>query len=181
MPVAKTTLRDSAGEVAASDAAVSVAKAGSKRGWALAAGIAIVALAFGGIALRGGGKPETAAAPAVATQAAAPPAPVAAPPAEAAPPALITVEIAAAPPALRVQVDGRDVATPLKLARDGRQHQLTFSAPGYVTTQQPITASKDLVIEPALEKAAAPPPEHRAPARGEGRPKRGSHNVVTDI
>jgi hypothetical protein len=144
-----------------------------------AVGAAIAVVAVSGLALRGGGTHDPSPPPA-----AAPPPPLApsAPPrAEPAPPALITVEIAAAPPALRVQLDGRDVATPLKLARDEKQHQLTFSAPGYVTKQQPITASRDLVVEPALEKAAVPAPERRAPARGEGHPKRGSHNVVTDI
>jgi serine/threonine-protein kinase len=179
MPVAKTTLRESAGELAASEAAASLGKGGAKRGLMLAAlGGAIVVVAVGGLALRSSGKSESPPAPAGA---AAPPAPAAQPRAEAARPALITVEIAAAPPALRVQLDGRDVATPLRVARDGRQHQLTFSAPGYVTKQQPITASRDLVIEPALERLAAPPPERRVPSRGEGRPKRGSHNVVTDI
>jgi hypothetical protein len=179
MPVAKTTLRDSAGELAASEAAASLGKGGAKRGLMLAAlGGAIVVMAVGGLALRSGGKSESPPAPAGA---AAPPAPAAQPRAEAARPALITVEIAAAPPALRVQLDGRDVATPLRVARDERQHQLTFSAPGYVTKQQPITASRDLVVEPALEKAAARPPERRAPSRGASRPKRGSYNVVTDI
>jgi serine/threonine-protein kinase len=182
MPVAKTTLRDSAGELAASEAAASLGTGAAKRGLVLAAvGAAIAVTAVGGLALRSSGKPESSPSPAAATAPAAAPAPAVQPRAEAAGPALITVEIAAAPPALRVQLDGRDVATPLRVARDERQHQLTFSAPGYVTKQQPITASRDLVVEPALEKAAARPPERRAPSRGASRPKRGSYNVVTDI
>ncbi|MDB4981608.1 MAG: hypothetical protein JWM82_2360, partial [Myxococcales bacterium] len=93
-------------------------------------------------------------------------------------PALVTVEIAAAPPALHVQLDGHDVASPIKMARDGRPHQLSFAAPGYLSKQQTIAATKDLVVAPDLQQAVAAPRPASARAH---HPKGGSHNVVTDL
>jgi serine/threonine-protein kinase len=123
MPVAKTTLRDSAGEVATSQAPTSTGRRGGRGVTIALAGAALTILAVGGMALRGGAKREPA------TPAVAPP-PVAAPPPASAPPPVVTAP--PAPPAV---------------------------APGHVQGPPPVR------------------PARRAPAR----PKKGSHNVVTDI
>ncbi|HVX96989.1 MAG TPA: serine/threonine-protein kinase [Polyangia bacterium] len=176
-----TTLRESVAEVATSGGLASSVDLRPRRGKAwllvavgsLAAGAAVFALSRRAPTVAEEHRMPEAAAQQVAKT---PAEPAPAPPPK--PPATIVVEIAGAPEGLRVQLDGRDVAVPIRLARDDQPHRLTFSAAGYEAKEQWITALEDLVVTPALEKAVAPPRPARAPKPHK---KRDSDNVVTDI
>jgi serine/threonine-protein kinase len=186
-----TTLRHSAGQVAGAtpSGATSGVDLRTRRGkaWLLVAGVGVVAAGAAAFALSRRAPTVAAEHPATVEAASGPAtkasseSPAAAPtPPPPKVPATIVVEVAGAPDGLRVQVDGRDVAVPIRLARDDQPHRLTFSAAGYEAKEQWITALKDLVVAPGLEKAAPPPeaPPARAPKPHR---KRDSNNVVTDI
>jgi serine/threonine protein kinase len=113
-------------------------------------------------------------------------------------PAEITVDLLELPNGARIKLDGEERKLPLRLARDQRRHQLTISAPGYLPREHWITASRDLTVQLALEKephpaetatvqGAAPPPLSGAAVTApphhshSGRPKKSSHNLVTDL
>jgi hypothetical protein len=63
-------------------------------------------------------------------------------------------------------VDGQPAALPLRLSRDGREHLLVFSAPGFRDESRSVEAIRDVDIALALETLpepakAAPPRERR--------------------
>ncbi len=99
----------------------------------------------------------------------------------------VVVEVANPPTGLSVQMDGRPASLPLRLARDGHEHLLAFSAPGFRDETRSIEATGDVKISLALDKLPEPtktvtPRERRRHVDGKRPPEASKRpSAITDL
>jgi serine/threonine-protein kinase len=175
-PSQQTTLSRGAGEITYKRTPT---RRGSSRGGNRAG---VVAATVAGVALAGGvgvffAVSKRPAPPRPSEESAAEPArPAPRPRAEPAPPPLptmITVEVSGPPPGLTANLDGQPASLPLRMARDGREHKLDFSAPGFVDETKTFEATQDQILTLVLQKApvTAPAVAHRSHHEDRHRPE----------
>jgi serine/threonine-protein kinase len=159
----QSTLSSGAAEVIERDL-VETINAPRKRGVMVGVGLGLGAAVIAVLVLWNGKKKDETPAPAPAATPVAAPAPQKVEPTPPPAPKQVTIKVSGLPEGAQVTLDGQPAQNPLVLPRGAEHHQLSLSAPGYLTRELELLADADHSVDGTLHKAPVQPVAKHKPA-----------------